>query len=75
MHKCRACAMRLSYHSSICVRGLSTRENRSDTEGAVEETEDMGLDGWMDGWMGWIVNTTVDVMHAERLSRVLCLQL
>jgi hypothetical protein len=35
------------------VRGLSTRENRSDTEGAVEETEDMGLDGWMDGWL-WL---------------------
>ena len=38
------------FHSSICVRGLSTRENRSDTEGAVEE--DMGLDGWMDGCVG-----------------------
>ncbi len=52
------------------MRGLSTRGKRSDTKGAVEE--DMGL---MDGWMGRIVSTTVDVMHAERLSRMLCLQL
>jgi hypothetical protein len=43
---------------------LSTRENCSDTEGAVEEEEDMDGLGW-DGWMGRIVNTTVDVMHAN----------
>ena len=48
-----------------------------------EETrsEDDDWPGWgmlgkaQAGWMGWIVNTTVDVMHAERLSRMLCLQL
>ena len=50
MQRRRASAMTSSNHSSICVRGLSTRENRSNTEGAVEE--DMGLDGWMDGWVG-----------------------
>jgi hypothetical protein len=52
--------MTSSNHSSICVRGLSTRENRSDTEGAVEEDIRHGL-GWMDGWMGRALNTTVDV--------------
>ncbi len=54
MQRPRAFAMTMtsSYHSSICVRGLSTRENCSDTEGAVEEEEDMGLGGWMDGRVG-----------------------
>ncbi len=56
MQRPRAFAMMSSYHSSVCVRGLSTRENCSDTEGAVEEEEDMGLGGGMDGWMGRIVS-------------------
>jgi hypothetical protein len=56
MQRPRVFAMTSSYHSSICVRGLSTRENCSDTEGAVVEEEDMDLGGGMDGWMGRIVS-------------------
>ena len=74
MQRRRACAMISSYHSLICVRGLSTRENRSDTEGVVDSRGRHGL-GWMDGWVGRAINTTVDVMHAERISRMLCLKL
>ncbi len=46
----RTLALRSSNHSTICVRGLSARENRSNTDGARAVREDMD-DGWMGGWM------------------------
>ena len=46
----RALALRSSNHSTICVRGLSARENWSDTDGARAAAEDMD-DGWVDGWI------------------------
>ncbi len=46
----RALALMSSNHFTICVRGLSARENRSNTDGARAVREDMD-DGCMGGWM------------------------
>ncbi len=64
----RALALRSLNHSTICVRGLSARENWSDTDGAGAAAEDM--DDGMDEWVDRGLITTVDALNADRIERM-----